>query len=625
MRACYKEKDGLKMDIKSYIKKLFKIQNLNMVSLNDTLYVPTRDDINKKSLPALEEIKNEYLIILKDKIFASYNLGSMDYRNEMIKLFYLFNRTILNQEEVYNFSTMPNYEKRELFLNYLINPYKILIYVRKMTEIYDKTQLMLVALNEILNENELDENIVSVIRNEIDILKTNLVIFKKYLLIAIKEVSSNRNNLSSNRDLIKYGRKVNNNELKKYYREIKGYAKLLVPDKLKDIFKSNKPLKEKIANIEIELEGYCYDNLKIDDLNNELVMLDRTIKSEENKQELLNQINDLELKYLVLNRYGGYELDLSALYQVKFDILTTGLIDEEDSPFMNIGRFSERELAYYKDIILNLISINITGLDSVLNNTSDIDDKFLIDTIFVLVRGNQNDNDEYGTIDILKDKFKLCLLLNIPYPEKVLELFDKTIVPIYDHNYHAYTIFSFYGITLDNDIPLSTLCRIMSFYNSCEDMRFKFSIYDRNWQLANVYSYYASLVKDNSDVFCVPNGINKLAISASSGKDSITLYKNIAEMVNHKTIVMPNCLREFYVNTAAITFNIPKIVFNEGLEVLDCKLPLLYTFNGLKSITIPSAVSLLYFFDQRYNFDNNSLNSFEEIIFTNIEDSILLH
>ena len=599
------------MDIKGYLSRLFKAKELGMISLNDMAYIPTRDELNSELVKLLDQYKENYKeVLLQDKYITSYDISSKDYSDDMIMNFYLFNRLIINQDEVYNLDTMEEYKRNELFLKYKINPYKILLYMDKMEEIYNETLLRLIALKEIVNELELDKNKIDAIKNEIDTLTTHYIIFKNNLYASLMEINNLKNNI--NRQFDRYNEYSSNLLVKAYYNRLKKYYKDLMLDKFEEIDKLDLPLINKLANLERELEVYCYHSIDINKLNEELQEIDKIEKTSDNRKYLLQRINELALRYEVLNRYGGYELDLTPLYEVKFDILTIDIIHQEDSPFSSID--NKRELKYYEDIIFNIITKYVIGKDSILNNQLDVNDKDIIQCFVDILR--MHTDIKYDLYDILMDdKFKLCLLLNIPNGDKIIKLFDNTMINSY--KYVSQMILNSYGIELCDLVPLSTLCRLQlmkknEFINT--------SNYDIFVSYARIYEYYANKQKKNTDEYKVPEGIKKIDFSLLGNIDLLI------NKINDKTIIMPSTLETFVHSEAFkdINVSIPKIVFNEGFKYTYDYYP--FTFNNLESITIPSSLEMLYFYVHSYfSKEHNSFDTAKEFIFTNFEDSIFLN
>ena len=54
----------------------------------------------------MKDYNDSYQKLIQDKYITSYDISSKDYSDDMIMNFYLFNRLIINQDEVYNLDTM---------------------------------------------------------------------------------------------------------------------------------------------------------------------------------------------------------------------------------------------------------------------------------------------------------------------------------------------------------------------------------------------------------------------------------------------------------------------------------------------------------------------------------------
>ena len=409
------------MNLKELIKKIFKSEtkNYGLALPTDLVSVPMRDCLDDDKIKELDEYKDNYLEILaQKKHFTSHNISSKDFSQEMLMNFELFGRLVINHDNNYNLDTMKDYEKDELWLKQRINPIKIKLYIDKMEAMYNETHLRLVALKEIYSESgkKLSKDKQSAILNEIYNLTSNFIIFKNNIYAALKEVETYKKEFSYGQntpDITDQEYVLNRHELDLTY-----YVSILIPDKLYALKNINLDVIDKIAYLERELELYAYNHLKIDDLNQELEAIDKIEKAPKNRQMLLDKINEVEIKYLVLNDYGGHELDLKPLYEVKFDILTIDIVNQEESPFKNIP--AGRELKYYKDIILDKLTTNITGVDSLLNQILPDGKKYLIQYIVELLK-----YDNLNLALILQSAFSLSLVLSAVSHEKMNYFFNN--------------------------------------------------------------------------------------------------------------------------------------------------------------------------------------------------------
>ena len=611
------------MNIKELIKKLFKYgtKNYGLALPTDLVSVPMRDSLDDDKIKELDEYKDNYLEILSQKKhFTSRDISSQDFNQEMIMNFELFGRLVINHDNNYNLDTMADYEKKELWLKQMINPRKIKLYIDKMEAMYNETHLRLVALKEIYSEigKKLTKDKQNAILNEIYNLTSNYIIFKNNVYAALKEVET-------------YKKEINNLEYKIEYEEedvyllsqygfkLYNYASMLIPDRFNEIEKKNNDDID-IACIEREMEIYAYKNLKVDDLNQELEDIDKIEKTPENRQMLLDRINELEIKYIVLSNYGGHELDLKPLYEVKFDILTINIVNQEESPFKNIP--VGRELKYYEDIILDRITTNITGIDSLLNQRLDDGKKYLINYIVELLK-----YDNLNLRLILQSTFSLSLVLSAESDEKMNYFFNNYQIDFEKNDlpYHFARKSYDTGMYIETEsvIPLSTVCWINNINILMLQTGQGFINGDTN-RIVEIYNYFSNKANENSSQYKIPDGIIKIEMPF----DGAIARDLILDKAEGKTLITPSSLKTLKLPKVFGNLYVHKVILNEGLESITGPALIDDTANFL---TIPSTLQNAYesvlsnvlHSHDAFAWDYDVL--IEKIVFTNCEDSITLH
>ena len=632
------------MNIKELLYKLFKVKVKSLALPTDLESIPMRDKLNADKILVLDNYKNKYLeSISHKKIITSHDITSHNFNNEMLMNFNLFGRLVIKHNDIYNFDTMEDYEKDKLWIKQRITPTKIKLYIDRMEEMYNETHLRLIALKEIYQEIgiTLSKNKRSAILNEIYNLTSSYIILKNNFLASLVEMKTYKNELYVTPDITETaGKRL----LSEYEKELLNYVSLFIPDKIKQL-ESNNDIEYRIAYLERELEIYTYNNLKIDDLNKELEELDKITKTKDNKFKILDKLHLLELKYKMLSNYGENELDLKPLYEVKFDALTFDINDIDYNPFKEF--ILKKDLKHYEDIIFEKINTYITGKDSILNNQLDESEKDIINCFVNILK----DNDQYDYQDILMDKMKLALLLSVPSIDKMIYFFENTKIDLkYNDILKQYLKGYDYIFNTDEVISFSTICRIFPLpSNIYYDL---FEIIDDYVKIYNYYHQKHLLIDAN--VYKFPEGITTININPNSilahyklDDSSIMNFSSIinyfANKINDKTMIMPSSLKEIDLgdNPYHIHASVPKIILNDGLKSF--KGDILYLFDNIESITIPSSLEKISFynyldtdnpqFDKLYLYnqqipeysDFKSYYTFQEIIFDNFEDSIILH
>ena len=608
------------MNIKELINKLFKTKekSYGLALPTDLVSVPMRDNLTDDKIKELDEYKDKYLKLLETKKrFTSHDIETADFNQEMIMNFELFGRLVINHDSDYNLSTMADYEKRELRLKHEVIPRKIKLYIDKMESMFNETHLRLIALKEIYSEfgKKISKDKQNAILNEIYNLTSKYIIFKNNVYAALKEVETYKTEITAS-SMIK-NETIENDVLNMHERDLTSFASYFIPKTLNTIEKMNLDTFDRMAYLERELEIYAYNHLKIDDLNQELEYIDKIEKTPNNRKILLEMINELEIKYLVLNDYGGHELDLRPLYEVKFDILTIDIVNQEKSPFKNIP--AGKELKYYDDIILDKLAINITGVDSLLNRILPDGKKYLIQYIVELLK-----YDNLNLTFILQSAFSLSLVLSAISDEKMNYFFNNYKIDFNDVNlpYHFMKKLPAVGIETKNKIPLGTVCWINNLNIIMEKNGQGFINGDTN-RIVEIYNYFSGIESEKTLEYKIPEGITEIRPFYTDW----FIRDTILEGSTGKTLITPDslkniCLEHFYNYKNDNNLCISKVVFNEGLEEIIGNLD----FNTLKteSITIPS--TLLNIHQTNSFFPNDSImKSASEFVFTNFEASNILN
>lgn len=612
------------MNIKELINKLFKSEtkNYGLALPTDLVSVPMRDSLDDKKIKKLEEYKSDYLEILaQKKHFTSHDICSRDFNQEMLMNFELFGRLIANHDDIYNLDTMADYEKKELSLKQMINPRKIELYIDKMNAMFNETHLRLVALKEIYSEigKKLSSDKQNAILNEIYNLTSKYIIFKNNVYAALKEIETYKTEITTG-SIIK-NETIENDVLNMHESDLTSFASYFIPKTYNTIEKSDLDAFDKMAYLERELEIYAYNHLKIDDLNQELEYIDKIEKTPNNRKLLLEMINELEVKYLVLNDYGGHELDLKPLYEVKFDILTIDIVNQGESPFKNIP--AGREFKYYEDIILDKLTTNITGIDSLLNQRLPDDKKYLINYIVELLKWNN-----LNLTFILQSTFSLSLVLSAASDNEMNYFFNNYLLD-FDNVNLPYNFAkekpSFGAVIMKDKLPLSTVCWLNHLYILLIKHDQGIISGDTN-RIVEIYNYFHNKEIEDSLQYKIPEGIKCFVTPPSPY--CYLISQEILELSKGKKLVMPDSLKTLEIRCGFKAEQKSSIILNEGLEhIHDSSL----IGHMTKELTIPSTLQDAYnsvltsvLYNPNEQEEDTSIQM-EELTFTNCEESITLH
>ena len=95
----------------------------------------------------------------------------------------------------------------------------------------------------------------------------------------------------------------------KYYKKIIiKNSKILIPDKLSEVDKLDLPIMNKLAYLERELEIYCYHDIDINKLNEELEDIDKIEKNTDNREDFINLGYDSAI--MTINGHISYKTSL---------------------------------------------------------------------------------------------------------------------------------------------------------------------------------------------------------------------------------------------------------------------------------------------------------------------------
>ena len=606
------------MNIRELFDKIRGVKNMELVVPSDLEVIPMREILSDDKIALLDEIKKHYEeILLKKENFLINDLSSKYFTDEMNMYMSLFNRIVMNHESIYNFDTMPEYKKEDLYVQCLVNPKKINMYIQQMEELYTETHLKLIALNELYDEyvknvsdKPLAKNKIETIANEIYNLTNNYIVFRGIVFSALKEVETYKKELKVNINIDESEETI----LEKYKKRIIGYASKLIPDLLDAILEQNLDIVNTICEIEEALEIYSYNNLDVEKLNIELKETDAIKKVSDNREELIKKINDLEVKYSVLSKYGKYELDLRPLYEIKFDILTIDIVNQANSPFAK--EKDDEVLSYYMDVLASRIETYITGSDSLASQwLGDDASKFIPMMIKILKNGDAYDYDL-----ILEDELKLSFALSMKSKYWANYFFNNYTL---DFTFTSRNKYLRYHID-DNknkimfaempNFPFRTLCQIWNLFpNSSDD-----NVYE---EFGKIYQYFSF---EDETSFHIPEGIEWLFLHSIDEK-TINIIK---DKINGKFFYTSSTLKTFIVKDKDFFekthLNVPKIILNEGLTSFEFPIDLVAL--QAKSLTIPSTLEKLSYYsihnyEERLSLPNYSYLDIPELIFTNFESS----
>ena len=397
------------MGVISWIKKkIFKEENFTIVNISDTIKIPTRDffkdDISKLNL--IDNYKVKYLKVLsKKKLVTTLDLDSNNLKKDMVMVIDLLLHNIFLESDISSLA------REEL----LIQKLKLKLYYDEINNMYTNAVTRLIALKELYAKRLVPRRNRMCLVEEINQLSNSLVIFLNQQSSIIKELKAYLALLD-----------ISNNDIDIPLLDYRYNKLLFISSNIinnKDLDKLSN-IESKIAYIETILEKYTYQNKdEISRLRVELEELFNIPKDRKIKNKLLEQVINLEKKFLMYYEYGTNlvtEEDINKIYQIKFDILVCDIDYLRKSPIDK----NDYGFEYYKKIIFKKLETIILGKNDNFNKIIPINDKFEI------FKNSFKDKDsgDYDLVSILFEKYKLNLLVCFDRENGFYEMLSDNIL-----------------------------------------------------------------------------------------------------------------------------------------------------------------------------------------------------
>lgn len=608
------------MKIKVMLKKFFyskKVNETKIANLNDFIYIPTRQVLKDKpsDLILLDSYKKEYNQILSSKrIIVSRELELEELRNNSEMYTELLLNLINAEDLTTSFDNVSYYNAGTKRIDYISKMLKLKSYLYELEQLYLKTQLRIIALQEILNEkiflSALKKNCI---KEELNNLISTILTIKNRTVAIKLEIEKYLNNYSE----------LNNAEfafdedtqivVDKKCNELKEMISLLMPQKYKDF----KKIENNIVNLvfmEKSLEEYIY-NHKTYANNLKQIISDKILAIEKKSEihESVSGVKDLELKLKAFSLYGHNLItddDIKDFCTIKFTSLTNNIITILNFDFTKDTCHFEIEC--YIDIISKKISDILTGKNRYWNEIFHNNNK--ITKNFLLFLKSGHDNLDYWNILTSPDLIGLIVAFDkenglreyfkniykskndfpqINFHENVYQHIKQ--IPSDDNNIYYFrtkiktnddentpyirTKFKtsekkFFEFT--DILPLETIFR-MAYYNG-EDIQDSLYI---------LFKTMFSQIESKDSTFSLPEGLISINIPKSDMSEAdmkiIKLFNNLTTNKNFET---PPSLVE--INGPLLKdVSLNNIFLNEGLKEVSHE-----TFSGLiaKSMHIPNSL-----------------------------------
>ncbi len=562
---------------------------------------------NNEVLELINLRKKEYLeTLIKEKVLTSKDLKENELHNKLNMIHTLIEQNTLD-DELFEKVIFVEEDK----VKALIKLRKFAIYNEQIKDLEEEVISRIIALKEILKKTFLNRQKKISIINEINNLTNIFVILmnqKETLKLCLNNYSLKCFDITKEKDQEKEKELLNarKEKLMVYEKLAFGKVKQIIVT-LNDMAQAEIALEEYVYNYKADVEilrkkvaFFCKRTEK--DLKNQKVIFDK----------ILNEITNIEKYYKIFYEFGKRLIikeDLKELYKIKFTILTYSENCKLVEPFVNMIT-PKLELETYEEIIYDLINAINSNKENGLSSIQ-MEFKNYTFTVLRLLKKELQTNGKYDALEILKDKYKLNLLLAFSYPIEV-----SVIKEIYKHIYvkkSDYPEVNFYErqFVWNYALPLETVNELKLMQNQKQDL----GLYLFLKKYYHTYDYH-------SFTYYLPEGLNKICYLTNRYSDgTIEDPKQMYKILNYvdairknargKEVVLPKTLVSILGDVFGDT-EIPKLKLNEGLAY--------FNFNylpgaNIKKIEIPSTVKPIV----GYHLPNNE--KLKEIHFLDFDKS----
>ena len=561
------------MKIIDYIKNLFKHKEINtngvLVRPSDLIKIPKRNEFNNDIL--VDYYKDEYYNILSTM---------KDYDPLILEADEINNNIIMTSKLLFNIAVKEEYKNEKSIedrINYLINSEKLDLYREDINKIQREVIGRLIALSEIRKEVFLSKKKKNIIDNIIDRLLISLNILYAEEVSIINNIERYKNESKNNYKPSKEEQEEEYEIFKKRIKHLKWLKQILPNNKEIDIRDDIKYVLRDTALIEKELEEYTYihkaeitEESKNEEINNILgIPFDI-----EHKEELLERIEEIEIKYRAFYEYRESleygelvidESDLTNIYNLKFGTLTIskdGIIE----PFVN-DETDKIEIEYYQNIIFSMVQDIIMGRNEYFN---ELFSKDYTNATNLLLEFLKNEDDTLNYETILRKFFLFNIILSFNTKDGFNNFCNNVMLDCAFLS-EKYLLWHQY-------LPISTVA-ILKHYNfnyirGCSFGIWPFILLPNN--ICELYYLYKKNNIDKDNYFYFPEGIKRIRITNDTIANNIKAnYLEERKIINaiikdaeDKILVFPDSLEE--IDSFEIeNNNIKGIVLNDNLKRLN--------------------------------------------------------
>ena len=592
-----------------------------LISLNALAKVPDIDYFkdNNQFLLLINLRKKEYLeTLIKEKVLTSSELKSDELQNKLNMLHNLIEQNTLGND-LFEKVIFDEQDKAKA----LIVLRKFTIYNEKINELEEEVVSRIIALKEILKRTFLNKQKRISIINEVNRLTNVFIVLmnqKETLKLCLSNYGKKCFDITKERDLEK-----EEDLIKKRKKELNGYQEQAfgkINTKINNL--------SDMALVEVALEEYVHnynwkDSSLREKMQNSCTFLKKAIYSQpEEYQEIYNKILELENTCKIFYEFGKNIIDnedLKKIYTLKFDFFTTWRFEYDSlalvEPFIN-EETSKLELETYEELIFGFIN-DLSNNDRAIFRIKTVFKKDY-STVIKLVKEELKTNGKYDSLEILKDKYKLNLLLAFSHP-KYVQLLDTPIgmlnTAVLGNIYKSiyvkkcdYPDLNFYEKEFEwnDNLPLETINELKLAQNQKKDLGL-YLFLKKHYYTDGHRKYTYTLPEGlNKDCSLISMPANSLHENSEKMKYVDVIRKNAAG----KIVILPKSLISVTGDLFGDTY-IPVLRLNEDLEY--------FNFNylpsaNIKKIEISSTVKPLI-----YDYHKPNNENLQEMYFYNFDKS----
>ncbi len=575
---------GLRDIIRSLFKKEEKILRIQSTDLAmDSIFIPKYANLSeedkKKVDSYIEEVDFEKLDTL---MMYADDMSDNAYANTYL-LLNLFRRITTRPLEA-ELNRLSDEEIVERRLDALIQKEELIVYKQELIKLKEESTLRAVALEEIKRREgkrrfdfiglfgsarKLErKNKIELLENATERMRISKKTIEQQMEVVIngittEEISSttydiykSQQKLRSEKSDDTKGKELNQEILRQRVNKAIQMVRLVMPNEeeaLKNLEnKKEKEIVKTLANVQRKLDVYAYTHGQeaLEQLRQEVAELSLVEKTLDNREELLNKINDIQTKYRIFSKFVKPE-DLQNLFKIKFDILIQGINKQDELPFEGIE--DKEEMAYYGRILEAKLEEILQGKNPHFANEFGENQSEAIQIIRKIIN---KEIGEYLGEKILVNKRVSGFILAFERENGMSDFIKRLYFEEKDLiNRRKNEIFEF-----QDNLPLEIIYQLDRIIDDKEGRLAP----SKPWVELLEQSKYNDERRNFERETIIPEGIIELKSIKQHGRyRNSTTYKRLTEL---RRLILPNSLQRIGRSVFELCQKLEEVVFNEILQ-----------------------------------------------------------